>query len=318
MGTRVRSGVKEMAEATKLHNAQTQLFDWPRVALFYVLALAISGTAAIYIALQGGLSALTPVQALLVLGLWYMPGPAVAHLLTRVLTHEGWGDLWLRPQFRQRWRTWAMAWFAPALLVIVGMVLFFLISPQYYDASFQAARALLEQATTAGPPLPFGPEVLILIQVVQGVLLAPVLNALPTLGEEFGWRAYLQPKLMALGWRRAMVWMGIAWGVWHWPILALGYNFGLDYEGAPWLGMLAFVWFTFAFGTLLGWLTLRGNSVWPAVIGHGALNGIAALPALFVQGNPNPLLGPLAFGVIAGIPLALVAAWLWWHPPVRR
>lgn len=292
--------------------------DWRRVVIFYAFALGISGSAAIYIALQGGLTALTPVETLLVLGLWYMPGPALAHILTRVLTREGWADLGLRPHFRQNWHTWIWAWFFPALVVIAGMALYFLVLPHYFDATLQAARSLLDQSTAVGTPLPFGPEVLILTQVVQGITLAPVLNALPTLGEEFGWRAYLQPKLMALGWRRAMVCMGIAWGVWHWPILAMGYNYGLDYVGAPWLGMLAFVWFTFTLGTVLGWLTIQGCSVWPAVIGHGALNGIATLPALFVQGDPNPLLGPLAFGLIAGLPLALVAAWLWWHPPVSR
>ena len=292
--------------------------EWRRVAIFYGIALALSGSAAIYIALQGGLSALSTMQALLVLGVWYMPAPALANLLTRLITREGWGDLGLRLHFRQHWRAWVLAWFTPALVVLAGMALYFLVFPQYFDVTLSVARALLDQATTAGTPLPFGPEVLILIQVVQGVILAPVINALPTLGEEFGWRAYLQPKLMVLGWRRAMVWMGVAWGVWHWPILALGYNYGLDYSGAPWLGMLAFVWFTFTFGIVLGWLTLRGHSVWPAVIGHGALNGIAALPALFVQGDPNPLLGPMAFGLFAGLPLAMVAAWLWWHPPVPR
>jgi membrane protease YdiL (CAAX protease family) len=179
-------------------------------------------------------------------------------------------------------------------------------------------RALLERANTAGAPLPFSVEVLVLLQVVQSLLIAPVINALPTLGEEFGWRAYLQPKLLPLGWRRAMLLVGIIWGAWHWPIIALGYNYGLEYAGAPWLGMLAFAWFTTTFGTILGWLTVRGGSVWPAVIGHGALNGIAALPALMIMGEPNPLLGPLAHGVLAGVPTALVALWMWWNPPVHE
>jgi hypothetical protein len=112
-----------------------------------------------------------------------------------------------------------------------------------------------------------------------------------------------------------MVWMGVIWGVWHWPVIALGYNYGLDYPGAPWLGMLAFVWFTFTVGTIIGWVTLRGGSVWPAVIAHGALNGIANLPSLFVTGAPNPLLGPLALGLVAGLPITAVGIWLWLAPP---
>lgn len=292
--------------------------EWRRVLLFCLLAFVISGTAALYIAMNGGLAALEGTQALLVLALWYMPGPALAHLLTRLITREGWHELWLRPHFRQGWRAWVTAWFLPGLLVIAGGLLYFLIFPTYFDPTFGPARALMDRAAAVGTPLPFGAEVLILIQVAQSFVLAPLLNALPTLGEEFGWRAYLQQKLMPLGWRRAMVLMGIIWGMWHWPLLAMGYNYGMDYAGAPWLGMLVFVWFTTTFGTILGWLTMRGGSVWPAVIGHGALNGIAGLATLFVQGEPNSLFGPMAHGLIAGIPIAVVAAWLWWHPPVQR
>lgn len=294
-----------------------QVVDWQRVAIFGLFAFVISGSSAIYIALQGGLAALSQVQTFALLALWTMPGLALANLLTRLVTREGWGDLWLRPRFRQGWRVWLIAWFLPALLVLAGGAVYFLIFPQHFDATLGPVQALLDQAAAAGSVVPFGPDIFILIQLAQALLLAPLLNALPTLGEEFGWRAYLQPKLMVLGWRRAMVLTGVIWGVWHWPILAMGYNYGLEYAGAPWLGMLLFVWFTTLLGIVLGWLTMRGGSVWPAVIGHGALNGIAGLPALFVQGEPNPLLGPLAFGLIAGVPLVLVAAWLWWHPPVK-
>lgn len=295
-----------------------ETFDLRRVAIFCVIAFVISGTAAIYIALQGGLNALGRVQALLVLALWYMPAPAIAHLLTRLFTREGWAELWLRPRFRNGWPTWIVAWFLPALLVITGAALYFVFFPEHFDPAFGPARELLEQAAAAtNTPLPLTPELLVLAQILQALILAPVLNALPTLGEEFGWRAYLQPKLMVLGWRPAMLWMGLIWGLWHWPVLALGYNYGFDYAGAPWLGMLVFVWFTTTFGTILGWLTIRGGSVWPAVIGHGALNGIAALPALCIQGDPNPLLGPLIQGLIAGIPTALVALWCWWNPPLK-
>jgi membrane protease YdiL (CAAX protease family) len=293
--------------------------DLRRVVIFCLLAFVISGTAALYIALNGGLEALAGLQGFLVLALWYMPGPALAHLLTRVITREGWSDLWLWPRLRRGWPAWIVAWFLPALAVIAGAALYFLFFPHHFDPTFAQARAMLEQAAaSSGTTLPFGPEVLILVQTVQAVFLAPLLNALPTLGEEFGWRAYLQPKLLVLGWRKAMLWMGLIWGMWHWPILALGYNYGMDYAGAPWLGMLLFVWFTTILGIVLGWLTIRGGSVWPAVIGHGALNGIAALPALFVQGSPHPLLGPMAHGLIASLPLALVALWMWWNPPGKR
>ncbi|MFN2109998.1 MAG: type II CAAX prenyl endopeptidase Rce1 family protein, partial [Anaerolineae bacterium] len=78
------------------------------------------------------------------------------------------------------------------------------------------------------------------------------------------------------------------------------------YPGAPWGGLLMMIWFTLTLGTLLGWLTLRAGSVWPAVIGHGAINGIASLGALFIKGQPNLLLGPLPVGLVGSVGFAVV------------
>jgi membrane protease YdiL (CAAX protease family) len=154
----------------------------------------------------------------------------------------------------------------------------------------------------------------LLVQTAIALVMAPVLNAIPILGEEFGWRAYLQPRLMPLGGRRAMLWMGLIWGLWHAPMIALGHNYGLAYPGAPWTGIVAMTWFTFVFGTFIGWASLRAGSVWPAVIGHGALNGIAGIAPMVSKGQPNPLLGPSVAGLIGSIPIALVTLVLFLRP----
>jgi hypothetical protein len=60
-------------------------------------------------------------------------------------------------------------------------------------------------------------------------------------------------------------------------------------------------------GKIPGGATLKGRSVWPAVIGHAAVNGIGSLGTLFVRGHPNPLLGPAPAGVIGGLGLAIIA-----------
>jgi FtsH-binding integral membrane protein len=90
----------------------------------------------------------------------------------------------------------------------------------------------------------------------------------------------------------------------------MGHNFGLDYAGAPWLGMLVMVWFTFTNGVFLSFVSLRGKSVWPAVVGHAAINGIVSIGVLFVKGQPNPLLGPLPVGLVGSVFWSVLAIWL--------
>jgi len=294
----------------------SEKLDSKRIVIYLGLAFGFAWAVGLVIYLTGGLvdspvlipgTGITLATVLLATG--YMWAPALAHLLTRVVTQEGWQDLSLRPCLKQGWPYWVAAWFVPALATIAGGALFFVLFPRYFDASLAVVRELLAQS---GQTLPFGPWVLVGIQTLSGVLMAPLINSFFTFGEEFGWRGYLQPKLMPLGGRRAMLLMGLIWGVWHWPAIAMGHNYGLHYPGAPWLGMLMMVWFTFVTGTFLGWITLRGKSVWPAVIGHAAINGISPLAALFVKGTPNPLLGPLPVGLVGAAGWALLAALILW------
>ena len=121
---------------------------------------------------------------------------------------------------------------------------------------------------------------------------------------------------MPLGGRKAMLIMGAIWGVWHWPFLYMGYEYGFDYPGYPWLGPIVFLWFTFIVGTFLAWLTLKTKSVWPAVIAHAAINGMALIEPLIVTGQPDTLLGPVAVGLIASLPFAILALILLWRSDV--
>jgi membrane protease YdiL (CAAX protease family) len=165
-----------------------------------------------------------------------------------------------------------------------------------------------QSAAAAGQALPaIDPWVVVLSQTLTALIAAPIINAIPILGEEFGWRAYLQPKLMQLGGRKAMLLMGVIWGLWHAPLIAMGHNYGTEYPGAPWLGIITTIWIMFILGTFLGWATLRGGSVWPAVIGHGAINGIAGIYVFFTQGSPNLILGPSLVGIIGSWTIAVAA-----------
>jgi membrane protease YdiL (CAAX protease family) len=46
-----------------------------------------------------------------------------------------------------------------------------------------------------------------------------------TLGEEYGWRGYLLPRLLPLGEFKATLIVGLIWTMWHVPILLIGLNY---------------------------------------------------------------------------------------------
>lgn len=67
-------------------------------------------------------------------------------------------------------------------------------------------------------------------------------------------------------------------GIWHAPLILLGYNYGPD---ADWLGIAAMIGTRTVFGGVLGWLRMRSQSVWPAALAHGALNSSVGFTVLF-------------------------------------
>ena len=286
-----------------------------RIGLFILIAFCIAWATAYVIYRDGGLqngSQLAPglPLALVLLAGPYMFAPAIANVATRLLTREGFANLMLWPRFAANWRYWLIGWFLPGLLTLAGAALYFVLVPGMFDP----ALGVLRQQLQANPGLSMGNlpvEAQALLGVILGFLLAP-LNLLNTWGEEFGWRAYLLPRLLPLGRRAALALMGLIWGVWHWPVIFMGYEYGTNYPGWPWVGPLLFVWVAFGLGTLLGWLALRSKSVWPAAMGHAAMNAIAAVALMFLVpgAEPNPLVGPLPVGVLGGAAYSLVAVWL--------
>lgn len=292
------------------------IIDRRRIFIFLSLAFGIAWLTGLVIYLTGGLVNSPQIGsgvslALLLLAVPYMWAPALANILTRLLTRESWFDVGLRPNFRKGWPFWLAGWALPAVMTIAGAAIFFLLFPRYFDSSLPRVRQIMLASPTFAS---FSPWEVVAIETLLGILVSPIANALATFGEEFGWRAYLLPKLLPLGWRKAMLLIGAIWGVWHWPVIFMGYEYGFNYPGYPWLGPLLFLWITFCFGVFLAWITLRGGSVWPAVIGHAAINGIASLAVLGVSGSPNPLLGPLPVGLIGSLGYGVVALVLFIWP----
>ena len=288
--------------------------DTRRIGVFLLLAFGISWAIGGVIYATGGLRdspQMIPgfTLATLLLAGGYMFGPALANVLTRLATDEGSENSWLRPRVRTGWKYWVAAWFLPPILTLLGVGVFYALFPAHFDPTMEGLRGVLGAAAGDAE---IDPQLVAAVQLVSALTFGTLINCVFTFGEEFGWRGYLLPKLLPLGPRRATLAVGAIWGVWHWPVILMGYNYGFDYAGAPWAGPLAMVWFTVIAGVFLAWVSVRGGSVWPAVIGHAAINAIAGFGILFARGSPSPLLGPSMTGVVASLPWAVLALVLLW------
>ena len=240
--------------------------------------------------------------------------PAIGVLLTRLITKEGFRDVWLHPHIKGNVKTYLLAWFGPAILTFAGMGVYFLIFPNNLDLSFSYMKAMMAAAGTPYEAQAVPMDLLMTIQCVQAVFLAPVLNFVTCFGEEWGWRGYLLPKISKyFSTVPTLLITGIIWGLWHAPMTIIGHNYGLDYWGFPFTGIAMMCVFCIVLGVFLSFVTLKTGSCIPAILAHGAINGIAAIGIYFTFDGGNPFIGPAPTGIIGLIPFMIVAVFMVLH-----
>ena len=132
-------------------------------------------------------------------------------------------------------------------------------------------------------------------------------NSIMAFGEEYGWRGYLQDLLQEkFSILKTLLITGVIWGLWHAPLIAMGYN----YNQYPVPGVFLFVlWATFI-GVFFGWLKIKSKSVFTAALAHGSLNAFIGFGIIFAETN-NQLLGiPFGLpGLLSLLLLALICLW---------
>ena len=222
-----------------------------RIALYIVLAyLPVYVLGFAFSDKEGGLTSALAGNSLMLF-------PAIAAIITRLITKEGFKDALLGTGRRKSGKYYAAAVIFPVLLPLVsGLILhlFIVKSGSIGDSAFcdngMLTAALLLTAPATG-----------LAMAAHGF------------GEELGWRGYLTPKLEELmPTPLAIVVTGIIWALWHGPLLAYGYDFGRDYDFFPYGGFIAMIVMCIALSAFLTWLTKRTDSVYPAALCHMVLD----------------------------------------------
>jgi len=165
---------------------------------------------------------------------------------------------------------------------------------------FQAQVA--ELGTDLGAMPPAG-QVLGLL-FVGSLVAGPTINSLIAFGEELGWRGYLLPRLMPLGKPKAYLLLGLIWGLWHAPLVLMGFN----YPGYPLVGIIWMCALTFSIGIFINEMTLRYRSSILAGVIHGTFNGQSYGIWRVLFPNAHPLLGGIT-GLVGIVVFAIVGLW---------
>ena len=276
------------------------------IILFLVAAFALDWVGWI---IAGAQSALVIYEAS---GIWgpllavSMFGPLASAVIVRV-TRKTAVDAGWRPRIKGGLRWYLLALAIPPALTLAGAVVYFLfLSGDFDPEASRFSAAAIAQLGVGADQVP----AIFAVQVANAVIFAPFINMLLAIGEEAGWRGFLYPALRERMPRsRAAIITGVVWGLWHAPLIAMGYNYGTDYLGFPVLGIVAMTIFCMAFGTFLCFLRERSGSVWPCALAHGSLNAVAGLGMWFSR-SAGGILGPMPLGLLGCIPVVLLAVWL--------
>ena len=200
-------------------------------------------------------------QSFLALGMLF---PTISHILVRFITKEGFavtgeGSMMLGISFRNRkWIWFVLAVLLPWIVYELGDAIRLLICPDFFDPEYYRT---------------FDIEKKMLYLLPVNAMVCGTIGSFAAFGEEEGWRGYMMPKMIRIfGKPKALIVGGIVWGLWHAPLTCIGHNFGTDYPGYPYVGILKMCLMCTLMGILLTTLTEKSGSVWPAAIMHAVNN----------------------------------------------
>lgn len=229
-----------------------------------------------------------------------LPGafaPALATFVVRKwITREGFADAGLGLHFG-KWPYYLFGWLLPYAIVAficVTAIAFGIAEPNFTPPTLLAH--LPPQIPRADAKF-----VLPLTSLITALVCTPLL-----FGEEFGWRGYLQLRLFPTRPTLAAIVTGLIWGVWHWPVLARGF----DAVGSPVTSLVMLTIGAIFMSIIFGWIRRNTGSVWATSLAHSATNAIGGSLTVLWFANPSSQLYTDYFGFLGWIPLGLLCVWI--------
>ncbi len=193
-------------------------------------------------------------------GLFYILtvfSPCIACIITRYRFHEGFRDGILYPKFTGHGRAYILSVILPLAYGILSCIL--ITAALGAGFSFKAEGGIY----TA-----FANNMIMSVEAYYAMIIL--------IGEELGWRAFLYDKLeKVLGLNGSIIIGGIIWGLWHTPaIIHAGLNFGFDYPGFPYTGIVLMCVMCIGMGAMMQLLRKMSDSVIAPIIAHAIIDTV--------------------------------------------
>ena len=204
-------------------------------------------------------------------------------------------------RFNVSW-LWLVAWMLPVVIVLLTILVNMLMPGCEFNADLSSIIPVdsVPEEQKELFALFMNPAVMIVVTIMSGLFAGVTINAVFAFGEEYGWRNYLVDALREKKFVCATVFIGLVWGLWHFPLILLGHN----YPQHSVVGVFMMVIFCVLASFIETYLVIKAKSVFPAAIFHGTLNAVAGLNVLVIKGGNDLING--AAGLSGFIVMAIV------------
>ena len=277
-------------------------------ALRFSIAVCLFSWAMAAVAHWGfGMGADTP-KGLMLFSSVYMFFPLITALVLQAIDKEKFNHTGL-VNFKVSW-PWVVAWLLPVVMVALCIFINGMmpgVSLQYNSEQLISQYHVPEdQQELVREQMGKIPSYLMIISILFSGLIAGItINAIAAFGEEYGWRNYLVGTLREVKFWKAALFIGIVWGLWHFPLILMCHN----YPNEPYWGVLLMVVMCILLGIIELYFVLKTKSMIVAAIMHGTFNALAGTVIYFTLGG-NDFLNGMP-GLAGFITMALVILGIW-------
>jgi membrane protease YdiL (CAAX protease family) len=259
------------------------------VSVYFAIALSVMLSCALFMYISG--TAVGSGVAALFVTLLMMWGPFLGRIGAVHLVDQSWKT----PFSLRKWgfpRAWVIG--GPLSLVLVIYGLSYLIGVLAGVTTWSPGRGAWDTASR------------VILNLAINLPILTIVFTIGAMGEELGWRGYLQPRLDAAGVKYSLAIVIALEVIWHLPVMVWGgylLNHSLAITVLLFAGIKAFA------SPLWAWAMYRADSIWPAIFFHSFHNLVSQwlYPKLFAEVGQGVMLGefgvlPIAsYGVATGL-----------------